>query len=245
MADPGPDLEQIVVVGASLAGLRAIEALRRADYGGSIVAIGREVHAPYDRPPLSKKILAGDWEPDRAMLKPADKLDELEVDWRFGVEATGLDLEAKVVATSAGPVPYDGLVIATGARVRHLPDTEGVPGVHALRTLDDCVALRADLDTTTGPVVVIGAGFIGGEVAATVRETGRDVTIIEAAPVPRSAIVECMKGRPGHAQRLGDPLTDEVGDGLASQRSAIPPASALGTGSSLPHRWSCSAAVRW
>lgn len=177
------------MVGASLAGLRAIEALRRAEYQGSIVAIGREPHAPYDRPPLSKKVLSGDWEPERAMLKPADKLDELEVDWRLGVEATGLDLEAKVVATSDGPVPYDGLIIATGARVRHLPGTEGVPGVHVLRTLDESAALKADLEATTGPVVVIGAGFIGGEVAATVRGAGRDVTIVEAAPVPLARVL--------------------------------------------------------
>jgi NADPH-dependent 2,4-dienoyl-CoA reductase/sulfur reductase-like enzyme len=181
-------LRTVAVVGASLAGLRAAEALRHEGYDGRLVLIGAETHEPYDRPPLSKQVLAGEQEPDRIVLRPAG-LDDLDLDLRLGTRATGLDLAASAVELEGGDaVPFDGLVIATGAAPRVLPAMrDGVPdGVFVLRTLDDALEIRSRLDA--GPrVVVVGAGFIGAEVAATCRTRGLDVTVLEtlAAPLVR------------------------------------------------------------
>ena len=179
-------LEHVAVVGASLAGLRAIEALREAGFDGRITAVGAEPHLPYDRPPLSKQVLAGTWEPESTMLAPVGaSIDGLDVDWRLGSAASSLDLAARRVELADGTsVDFDGLVVATGASVRTLPGQPGLPGIHTLRTLDDCLALKADLDATPQRVVVVGAGFIGAEVAATARTKGLDVTLLEALAVP-------------------------------------------------------------
>jgi NADPH-dependent 2,4-dienoyl-CoA reductase/sulfur reductase-like enzyme len=179
-------VRNVVVVGASLAGFRAVEELRHQGYDGSITVIGAEAHLPYDRPPLSKQILSGSWELDRLPLTPIGKeIDDLDVDWRLGVAASGLDLGARhVVLADGARVSCDGLVIATGAGVRTLPGQPELEGLHTLRTLDDCLALRADLDGTPQRVVVVGAGFIGSEVAATARQRGLDVTLLEALPTP-------------------------------------------------------------
>ena len=158
--------DSITIVGASLAGLRSAEALRRDGFAGRISLIGDELHQPYDRPPLSKQVLAGDWEPERAVLTPADKLEPLGLDLRLGVSATGVDVAARELEVDGVPEPFDGLLIATGARCRTLPGTEGLEGVHTLRTLDDCLAIRAALDAGANRMVVIGAGFIGAEVAS-------------------------------------------------------------------------------
>jgi NADPH-dependent 2,4-dienoyl-CoA reductase/sulfur reductase-like enzyme len=179
-------LHDILVVGASLAGLRAVEALREDGYDGRLTVIGAEAVLPYDRPPLSKQVLAGTWEPERVALSPVGATyDDLAVEWRLGQAATGLDLGAREVTLAGGStVGYDGLVIATGARVRTLRDQPDLVGLHTLRTLDDCLALKADLDARPGRVVVVGAGFIGSEVAATARGLGLEVTVLEALPVP-------------------------------------------------------------
>jgi NADPH-dependent 2,4-dienoyl-CoA reductase/sulfur reductase-like enzyme len=179
-------LENVVVVGASLAGFRSVEELRHQGYDGSITVIGAEAHLPYDRPPLSKQILAGTWEVERLPLTAIGKeIEDLDVDWRLGVAASGLDLAARHVDLADGTrVPYDGLVIATGAGVRTLPGQPRLEGLHMLRTLDDCLALRADLDATPQRVVVVGAGFIGAEVAATARQRGLEVTLLEALATP-------------------------------------------------------------
>jgi NADPH-dependent 2,4-dienoyl-CoA reductase/sulfur reductase-like enzyme len=176
-------LEQVVVVGASLAGLRAVEALRRQGYAGRIVVIGAEREPPYDRPPLSKDVLAGTWEPARTALRKPEDYERLGAEWRLGVAATSLDLAGRAVLTGAARVPFDALVIATGAAPRRLPGAPPLEGVHVLRTLDDCLAIRAAMDAGAR-VAVVGAGFIGGEVAATARGRGLDVTMIEALPVP-------------------------------------------------------------
>ena len=174
-----------VVIGASLAGLRAVETLRMDGYDGTITLVGAEDRLPYDRPPLSKKVLSGEWDPERVALRKDGELDRLEVDLRLGVRAERLDLtERKVSLSDGSAVAFDGLVIATGAAVRRLPGQPDLDGVHVLRTLDDCLALRAVLVTGTPRVVVIGAGFIGAEVAATARGLGCQVTIVEALPVP-------------------------------------------------------------
>jgi 3-phenylpropionate/trans-cinnamate dioxygenase ferredoxin reductase subunit len=181
-------VRSVVIVGASLAGCRAAEALREEGFDGRVVLIGDEAHPPYDRPPLSKQVLAGTWDTDRLEL-PAVGAD-LDLDWRLGTRATGLDLSARKVVLAGGEeVPFDGLVIATGATPRLVPVAEGMAGIHVLRSLDDCLALRAELDRTPSRVVVVGAGFIGAEVAATCRERGLDVTMIEALPAPLARVL--------------------------------------------------------
>ena len=141
-----PELRRVVVVGASLAGLRACETLRAEGFGGAITLIGAETHLPYDRPPLSKKLLAGEWEPDRIALRKPDDLESLGLDRRLGVPAAGLDLAARSVLLADGAeVPFDGVVLATGAAPRRLPDQGAVASVHELRTLDDALRLRAEV----------------------------------------------------------------------------------------------------
>ena len=181
--DPGP---RIVVVGASLAGLRAAEELRHRGFAGTITVVGDETREPYDRPPLSKQVLSGAWPLERTALSVThpDGLAGLDLDWRLGVRATGLDLASRRVVLGDDDVPFDGLVVATGATPRELRGTESLAGVHTLRTIDDALAVRAALDAGVRRVVVVGAGFIGAEVAATCRTAGCDVTILEALPVP-------------------------------------------------------------
>jgi NADPH-dependent 2,4-dienoyl-CoA reductase/sulfur reductase-like enzyme len=176
-------MDTIVVVGASLAGLRAAEALRSEGFDGTIRMVGGEDRLPYDRPPLSKQILAGDWQPDRLVLQP-DPVADLDVDLHLASWATGLDPGRKVVTTTEGDLTFDGCVLATGSIVRTLPGQPDLAGIHTLRTVDDALALRADLDAGPARVVVIGAGFIGAEVAATARGRGLEVTILEGLPVP-------------------------------------------------------------
>ena len=176
-----------VVVGASLAGMHAARTLRLEGHEGDIIVLDPDLRAQYDRPPLSKQFLAEDLDPDRIMLQSARE--DLGLDVRLGTRATALDLADRRIATqhldgSIDSVPFDSLVIATGAAARRLPDTAGIAGVHVVRTVDDSLALRADLDAGPRRVVVIGAGFIGGEVAATCRGRGLEVTLVEAMPVP-------------------------------------------------------------
>lgn len=174
----------IVVAGASLAGLNAVEALRDAGHDGTIVVVGAEEHLPYDRPPLSKDVLAGETPPEATALRDAAHYDALGVEWELGRRATGLDVDDRKVALDNGMVlPFDGLVIATGASPRRLPGQPDLPGIHLLRTLDDSLALAAEL-AQRPRVAVVGAGFIGSEVAATARGWGCEVTVIEVAPVP-------------------------------------------------------------
>ena len=177
---------KILVVGASLAGVRAAEALRREGFDGELTIVGDEPHRPYDRPPLSKQVLAGTRTPDDATL---DVDPAVAAEWRTGVRATALDLDARTVALDDGDtLPFDGVVLATGAAPRRIPGWPDLGGVHVLRTLDDCLALRADLTAAPGRVAVVGAGFIGCEVAATARGLGLDVTVVEPLPAP------CIRG---------------------------------------------------
>src|ERR1700676_2927472 len=153
----------IVVVGASLAGLRAAEEVRHEGHTGPVIIIGEELHPPYDRPPLSKQLLAGTWEVARIHHHAPDVLDTLGLEFRLGRRATSLDLEAGIVHTDDGDgVHFDGLIVATGTVARPLPGTEGLAAVHTLRTLDDCLAIRHAVTSAgaRGRVVVIGGGFI-------------------------------------------------------------------------------------
>ncbi|MFZ4586148.1 MAG: NAD(P)/FAD-dependent oxidoreductase [Acidimicrobiia bacterium] len=176
-------MNRIVVVGASLAGLRGVEALRANGFDGPIALVGAESHLPYDRPPLSKEMLSGAWERDRTVLR-TQPYDDLDLDLHLGVAATRLDLDRRQVALADDhQLEFDGLLIATGATPRQLPDVPDLDGIFTLRTIDDCLAIRDRLDS--GPrVCVIGGGFIGAEVAATCRGRGLDVTVVEALPQP-------------------------------------------------------------
>ncbi|HEY1990712.1 MAG TPA: FAD-dependent oxidoreductase [Acidimicrobiales bacterium] len=187
MSQPLPSDATILVVGASLAGMRAAEEIRHLGHTGDVVIIGDEIHPPYDRPPLSKQFLAGKWDVERIHHHTPEKLDAFGLEFRLGTRATGLDTEERIVRCDDGSqVHYDGLIIATGATPRWLPGTEGIAGVRTLRTLDDSAGLRDDLVRLGDGVrlVVIGAGFIGAEVAATCHGLGVNVTVVEALATP-------------------------------------------------------------
>ncbi|MGD0320392.1 MAG: FAD-dependent oxidoreductase [Acidimicrobiales bacterium] len=177
----------VAVAGASLAGLRATETLRSAGFEGRIVLIGAERHLPYERPPLSKQFLAGTWGLDRVLLREPEEIEALGLDLRLGHGARALDVEGHRLELDDGSkVDFDGLVIATGAHPRTYPGV-GVageaPGVRVLRTLEDSSALRAATAEPGTRLAVVGAGFIGSEVAATCRGRGASVTVIEALSV--------------------------------------------------------------
>ncbi|HML00417.1 MAG TPA: FAD-dependent oxidoreductase [Acidimicrobiales bacterium] len=180
----------VVVVGAGLAGLRAAENLRAGGHRGPLTLVGEEPHPPYDRPPLSKQFLAGTWGIDRVVLRDPPKLEALGADFVLGRRAVSLDVEGRSLALDDGRIiGFDGLVLATGSHPRTLAGTEAVAGVHVLRTLDDCLALAGDVEDTRCRLVVIGAGFIGSEVAATCRGRGLEVTVLEALPVPLERVL--------------------------------------------------------
>jgi 3-phenylpropionate/trans-cinnamate dioxygenase ferredoxin reductase subunit len=165
----------VVVVGGSIAALTAVEVLRMEDFGGRITVLSDEDVPPYTRVPLSKGVLAGTESIDDVVLAPlAD-----DVDLRLRTPATGLDLAAKAVHTPTGPVPYDGLVLATGGRARRLgtPDQDE----RVLRTHGDCVRLRDDLAAASS-VLVVGGGFLGMEIASTARALGKEVTVVDLTP---------------------------------------------------------------
>lgn len=169
----------VTIVGASLAGLSSARALRELGFDGRITLVGDEVHRPYDRPPLSKGFLKG--KDDGLALETVDD-DALDLDYRLGVAATGLDPAGRSVELADGTkIVSDAVVVATGASAIGFPDSPD--GVHVLRSLDDAVALRAEL-RASARVVVVGAGFIGSEVASTAVELGCEVTVVEASASP-------------------------------------------------------------
>ena len=181
-------MREVVIVGASLAGLRAAETLRTGGFDGRVTVVGAEPHLPYDRPPLSKRLLAGEWEPDRIALRRPDDMGSLDVEWRLATSATGLDLRTRTIMLSDGdPLTFDGAILATGSTPRRLPDGlahDEIRGLVVLRTVDDALQLRELVVGGDKRVVVIGAGFIGLEVAATARQLGNEVLVIEAARAP-------------------------------------------------------------
>lgn len=178
------DSPTVVIVGASLGGLRTASALRRFGFDGRIVLIGDEPHLPYDRPPLSKEVLTGERGPDDTFFRTVEFFEGQRIDLRLACPAAGLDGDTRSIILATGErVDYDFAVIATGARPRRLPGVGDLPGVHVMRSLDDATAIRASLDRARR-LVVVGAGFIGSEVAASARQRGIEVTIIEAADQP-------------------------------------------------------------
>ena len=216
-----PTLRAVTIVGGSLAGVRTAEALRREGFDGTIRIVSAERELPFDRPPLSKQVLSGAWEPERARLRGAE---ELDAEWLFGRKATALDPATHTVTLDGGQrLDADAVVIATGASPRRLPASVAPPdlaGVHVLRTMDDCLALQADLQG--GPrVAVIGAGFIGSEVAATAKGLGADVVVVEALPVPleralgpeMGPLAAALHREHGVEVRLGVAVAGLEGDG--------------------------------
>lgn len=182
-------MRRVVVAGASLAAVHAIETLRGQGYAGDLVLIGAEPHLPYDRPPLSKEALQHGPDLDRVLLREPEWYTEHGVELRLGTPARALDPDARLVELAGGDaVEYDGLVIATGSAPRSLGPPGEVGPVHVLRTVDDAVTLREQL-IPGRHVVVVGAGFIGLEVAATAREMGVDVSVVEVAPVPLTRVL--------------------------------------------------------
>lgn len=176
-------MEDVVVVGASIAGFTAAAELRAAGFDGRIRLVGDEPVRTYERPPLSKGVLAGDDADSTAWS--AAHADDLDMDWLLGERAVGLDVDGRTLQLQGGEsLGYDGLVIACGATPRRLRDQPDLAGIHVVRTLDDSLGLRADLDAGASRVVVIGAGFIGAEVAATCRRRGHDVVLVEPLEQP-------------------------------------------------------------
>lgn len=190
----------VTVVGASAAGLATAEALRRQGYEGTLTLLGDESHEPYDRPPLSKQVLCGEWEPDRARLRRPEALSALDAEFAYGDAAVGLDVADRAVHTASGRVVRaDAVVLATGVRPRRLPGQPEAAGVHLLRTLDDARALR-DALARSARLVVVGDGVLGAEIAATARGGGTDVTLAG----PQAA-----------------PMTDQLGPFIADRLAAL------------------------
>ncbi|MEV4246208.1 FAD-dependent oxidoreductase [Streptosporangium canum] len=177
----------VLVVGAAAAGLATAEALRRKGYQGGLTVLGAEPHLPYDRPPLSKQVLSGAWEPERARLRPQAALSALDAEFVLADPAVGLDTAARTVHTASGrALRADAVVVATGVRPRMLAGQADLAGVHVLRTLDDVLALRADL-LGSSRLVVVGEGVLGAEIAATARGMGLEVTMAGPQPAPMAS----------------------------------------------------------
>ncbi|UTT61741.1 NAD(P)/FAD-dependent oxidoreductase [Microcella humidisoli] len=175
----------LMIVGASMAGLRTAEGARRAGYAGPIEFLGAEAHAPYNRPPLSKELLQTEGHGHAEVAFPIRSALEEGVSWVLGRAAVSLDAVRRVVVDDAGDEhPYSALVIATGLRPKGLPiDDHGLGGIHVLRTLDDAVALR-DVLRPGANVVILGSGFVGCEIAATAAKNGATVSIVTQSRVP-------------------------------------------------------------
>lgn len=217
-------MNRIVIVGASAGGLAVAEALRAAAHDGMIMLIGDEATPPYDRPPLSKQLLTGEWDPGRLTLRRQEDLDNLDLDLRLGVAATGLDVIERTVRLADGKaVPYEGIVVATGVRPRRLPGCEGVSGVHTLRRLQDASALKARL-LPGRRLVIVGAGFVGAEVAAVARGLGVAVTLVESAPVPLARAIGEQAGHflaKAHVDHGVDLRTEVSVAGIIAERGEV------------------------
>jgi len=177
--DPG-----LVIVGASLAGITCAQSLRAEGYTKKITLIGDEKYLPYNRPPLSKQVLSGKWQATQTNIDSAEKFAELALEFSLGENAIALDVSSKEVKTNTRTLPFEDLVIATGASVRKLPGTEGMRRVHVLRTIDDALGLREALAGIKSAVVV-GAGVLGSEVISALSEYGIHTTVIDRMATPQ------------------------------------------------------------
>jgi NADPH-dependent 2,4-dienoyl-CoA reductase/sulfur reductase-like enzyme len=218
-------MTDLVVVGASLAGLRAVEAVRNDGFDGTVTLVGAEEHLPYDRPPLSKDYLSAPECREPTYRAEASFADQLDVGLVLGTPASALDLGARTVTVGAREISFDALVVATGAHARTLPGTEGMAGVFTVRTLDDSRALRAAMRAGARRMTVVGAGFIGSEVASVGRKLGLEVTVVEALGTPLVHAVGERMGRAltqvhrrhGTEVRTGVSVEEVVGDTRVEQ----------------------------
>ncbi|REK85465.1 NAD(P)/FAD-dependent oxidoreductase [Streptomyces inhibens] len=217
----------IAVVGASAAGLAAAEALRRFGWRGPLTLIGDEPHLPYDRPPLSKQLLHGAWEPERLLLRTEEQLDPLDLDLRLGTRATGLDVATRTLTLDGGELlDCAGVIVATGVAARTLPGADRIAGVHTLRTLDDALALRGRLAGTGRRLVIVGNGVLGCEAAAVARELGHEVTLVGIGAIPMAEAVGTEVGEllaEEHRARGVQLLTGAV-DGFGTTADGADPA---------------------
>lgn len=246
----------VVIVGSSVGGVRTAQGLRRESYGGRIVIIGAESELPYDKPPLSKQFLAGTWPAERVALLTADQADQAGIELRLGTGAEHLAVADKQVVLADGDrIDYDVVVLATGSEARPSP-WAAESGQHVLRTMGDSRALAEDL-AKDGPVVVIGGGFIGAEVAATARSLGREVTIVDPLEVPIGrvlgdeigALVTDLHNRNGVATLFGtgvESVEGRAGDltvGLSDGHELAAATVVVGIGASPQDGWLASAGV--
>ncbi|MGC1816676.1 MAG: FAD-dependent oxidoreductase [Casimicrobiaceae bacterium] len=180
-------MRSVVIAGASLAGFSAAQALRKRGFDGTITVVGEEPHLPYQRPPLSKQFLCGEWERPRLDLRIADGL---QLEWILNARAIALDMHHREVVLADGRrLRFDGLVVATGAHACRPGWCVKLDGVFTLRTVDDAQALRSHLASGTRKVVIVGAGFIGSEAAASLRKLGHDVTLADIDSVPMRRVL--------------------------------------------------------
>jgi len=227
-------LESVVIVGASLAGMRAAATLRDEGYAGTVVVVGDEAHGPYDRPPLSKQFLAGKWDESRISLVPPGKIDELGLDMRLGRRAESIDIQGhEIVLDDGSSLQFDKAVIATGSHPRSLPGVALSNTVMTLRTLDDSRRLASVIRPGTR-LVVVGGGFIGSEVAATASTLGASVTVLEALAVPLGRVLGDQLGAASAALHEAHDVHVRTGTGVAGITHAkTGPVVSLDDGSTL------------
>jgi NADPH-dependent 2,4-dienoyl-CoA reductase/sulfur reductase-like enzyme len=209
----------IVIIGGGIAAANAARELRERGHEDSLVVLAAERHLPYERPPLSKGVLLGEATPESAHVLEQQWYDEQDVDLRTGTAATAIDLDRRQVHAGAQSVPYERLLIATGATPRRLPDLDGagVP-VAYLRTIDDSLALKAAM---TGSVLIVGAGWIGLEVAAAARLGGADVTVVEPAEQPLLAVLGPELGARFAELHRGHGVDVRLGTGVESAADGV------------------------
>jgi 3-phenylpropionate/trans-cinnamate dioxygenase ferredoxin reductase component len=223
-------LEHVVIVGVSAAGITAAETLRAEGYRGRLTLVGEERQLPYDRPPLSKRVLTDAAGPGHAeiALRPGGDYADLDAEFLLGTSATALDASAhKLLLDRGASLAYDALVIATGLRPRRLPaaeaDHDELKGVYVLRSFDDALALRAALRSAER-VAVIGAGFLGTEVAAAARSVGLEVALIDPLPEPLTRPLGAAVGRAVgdlHREQGVELLTNTAVRGFVAQDGTV------------------------
>lgn len=230
---------RVLIVGAGLAGSRCAEVLRAEGFTGQIVLVGEEEHPPYERPCLSKELLAG-WRDD-IRLRQDGFWREKEIDLRLGSRVRRIDVRRRLAHTGSWSLRWDALVLATGARPRRIPALDGRPGVHALRTLEDARALGAALGAGRR-LAIVGAGFVGAEVASTAADLGVEVSLLEAAPVPFERVLGEEVGRVlAHRYRAAgiDLRTSALAESIHTDASGRLRSLAIGCGT----RIACDAAL--
>ncbi|HEX2214525.1 MAG TPA: FAD/NAD(P)-binding oxidoreductase [Mycobacterium sp.] len=208
----------IVIVGGGLAAARTAEQLRRSEYSGPVTIVSDEDHLPYDRPPLSKEVLRA--ETDDVTLKPAEFYAENDITVRLGSGARSVDTAARTVTLNDGSqIGYEELIIATGLVPKRIPSFPDLDGIHVLRNYDESVALRKQAGSARHAVVV-GAGFIGCEVAASLRKLGVQVALVEPQPAPLASVLGVQIGELVARLHRAEGVDVRCGVGVSEVRGA-------------------------